>query len=138
MRCILSILLLVLLTRLDAAVAVVHDGLPIQLMSKDRVRDLLLGRISTWETGVPVVIVLCTDPNERAVEELSGRNVALLQRGWKRLVFSGTGAMPLVATTRQSALDLVAKHPGAIAVLEASDQTPGCKVITIGQPVPSH
>lgn len=132
MRYTLALLLLVLVARIDAAVAVINANLSVTQLTTDRVRDLLLGRLSTWDSGESVVIVLCTDGNNAdAVEEISGRSVTLLQRGWKRLVFSGTGAMPLVATTRQAALDLVAKHPGAIAVLPTSEETPGCKSITI-------
>lgn len=134
MRWLIAIVLVVVVARLDAAVAVINGGLSVTQISVDRARDLLLGRITSWETGEPVVIVLCTDQNERAVEEISGRNVGVLQRGWKRLVFSGTGAMPLLAPTRQVALELVAKHPGAIAVLVMSDEVPGCKTITIGTP----
>lgn len=83
-----------------------------------RVRDLLLGRINTWPSGDSVVIVLCVDPaGERAVERICSRSVGLLQRGWKRLVFSGTGAMPLITDTWQGAVALVERTPGAITVL---------------------
>ena len=83
-----------------------------------RVRDLLLGRVNTWPSGEAVVIVLCTDPfGEQAVDRICSRSVGLLQRGWKRLVFSGTGAMPLVTDTWQAAVALVERTPGAITVL---------------------
>lgn len=129
-----AIIILVLATlRLNAAVVVVNDALPVSHLSVDRVRDLLLGRLTTWESGQPVTIVLCTDnAGEAAVLEISGRSVSLLQRGWKRLVFSGTGAMPLVVTTRQAAFEAVARYPGAIAVLTQADAGAGCRVIPIG------
>lgn len=118
MRCMAAILLALLALRLDAAVAVVNEKLPAGDLTTARVRDMLLGRVTTWSSGNAVVIVLCTtDSGERGVMEVSARSVSLLQRGWKRLVFSGTGAMPLVADTPQAACEIVQRTPGAILVL---------------------
>jgi hypothetical protein len=133
MRWLAVILLVVSALRLEAVVVVVNEALPVQNLSVDRVRDMLLGRITTWDSGQSVTIVLCTDDaGEAAVAEISGRSVGLLQRGWKRLVFSGTGAMPLVVASRQAAFEAVVRYSGAIAVLMQADSGSGCRVITVG------
>jgi len=134
MRWLVVALLMFSMVRLDAAVVVINAEHPLETISIDRVRDLLLGRVTTWESGQSVVIVLCTDDaGESAVTGICGRSVGMLQRGWKRLVFSGTGAMPLVVASRQAAYEAVARQPGAVVVLtQAADVTPGCRVIPIG------
>jgi hypothetical protein len=133
MRWLAAILLLFSALRVDAAMAVVNESSPNEVLSVDRVRDLLLGRVTIWESGQPVTIVLCTDEvGDAAVMEICGRSVGLLQRGWKRLVFSGTGVMPMMVTTRQAALEAVARFPGAIAVLMQAEAAPGCRVISLG------
>ncbi len=133
MRLLLAILLLVCALRLEAVVAVVNDQEATGDLTTERVRDMLLGRVTTWSSGQAVVIVLCTDDaGEQAVTSISGRTVGLLQRGWKRLVFSGTGAMPLVASSIPAALELVGRHPGAIMVLlEAAPTTDHCRICNL-------
>ena len=126
MRCVVAILLASLALRLDAAVAVVNEKFPVGDLTTARVRDMLLGRVTTWPSGNAVVIVLCTtDSGERGVMEVCARSASLLQRGWKRLVFSGTGAMPLVADTAQAAFEIVQRTPGAILVLAESPSMQG-------------
>ena len=117
---------------LNAAVVVVNREIGDIAISEERVRDFLLGRSTSWSSGDPVIIVLCTDKSgEQAVSEVTGRSVSLLLRAWKRLVFSGTGAMPLQADSVAAALSLVAKHPGAMVILSEEVVADRCRVITL-------
>jgi hypothetical protein len=135
MRLVLASLLLLACARLEAAVAVLNAGLGGHLhMDGDQVRDLLLGRITTWSDGSPVVIVLCSDPSgEEAVSTLTGRSTALLLRGWKRLVFSGTGAMPLLVSSVHDGMEQVSRHRGAILVLMAAMPVEGVRIVPLGR-----
>jgi hypothetical protein len=117
---------------MNAAVVVVNREVTDANITEERVRDFLLGRSTSWSSGDPVVIILCTDiPGEKAVSAVTGRSVNLLQRAWKRLVFSGTGAMPLQAETVATALNLVAKHPGAMVILNEAPIADGCRIIPL-------
>ena len=78
-------------------IAAVHPAVAETNLTTERVRDMLLGRVTTWKDGSPIIIVLIDDPTaEAALLNLTGRDSARLLRGWKRLVYAGTGAMPLV------------------------------------------
>jgi hypothetical protein len=117
---------------LNAAVVVVNREVTDTNISEERVRDFLLGRSTSWSSGDPVVIILCTDKSgELAVSEVTGRSVSLLQRAWKRLVFSGTGAMPLQADSVAAALIMVAKHPGAMVILSEEVVADRCRIIPL-------
>ncbi len=117
---------------LNAAVAVVNAEVVDPKITEERVRDFLLGRSTSWSSGDPVIIVLCTDSSgEQAVSDLTGRSVGLLMKGWKRLVFSGAGAMPLQAESVSAALSLVAKHPGAITILNEAPVHDRCRIIPL-------
>jgi hypothetical protein len=126
-----SILLIVMtIVSLNAAVVVVNPDVADATITEERVRDLLLGRSVSWSSGNPVVLVLCSEKSgEDAMLEITGRSVNMLQRGWKRLVFSGTGAMPLQADSVAAALIMVAKHPGAMVVLSEAPMTDRCRII---------
>jgi hypothetical protein len=105
--------------RSDAVeVAVVNPSVPETTLSAERVRDILLGRVTTWQDGSAVVIILIEDPQaDAALLQVAGRDSTRLLRGWKRLVYAGTGAMPLVVHGLTEGLAAVAEHPGGIAVV---------------------
>jgi hypothetical protein len=137
MRTLAVMVLLVIALRLEAVVAVINERVMPGELTTERVRDMLLGRVTTWPSGNAVVIVLCTsDPGDRAVAQICSRSVSLLQRGWKRLVFSGTGAMPLVIDTPQAAMDLVGRTPGAILVLIEAPPAGAYRVIELATEKP--
>ena len=52
-----------------------------------------------------------------AIEELTGRDLDRLMRGWKRIMFAGNGAMPVVVDSSAGALKEVGQHQGAIAIV---------------------
>ena len=133
MRCHLHVLLLLtLLSPLVAQVAVVHPSVPEKAMDAKRMAALLQGRITIWSDGTPVVLVLAQDPlADRHLSHVAGRDREILLRGWKRLVFAGSGAMPLTARSAEEGLALVAKTPGAVLLLDHADADPKWRVMPI-------
>lgn len=124
MRLLITLMLLGITTAASAQVAVVNSRIP-DVIDRDHLRNLLLGRVTTWQDGSQVVLVLSSDPASRAaIEELTGRDLDRLMRGWKRILFSGNGAMPIVAASSNEALDLSATKPGVVAIVgvEPTDQ----------------
>lgn len=127
-----AILPMTLTAPLTAQVAVVHPLVHEPTLTADRMADMLLGRVTTWTDGSAVVLVLVDDPDADVhLVLLAGRPRERLLRGWKRLVFSGTGVMPLEAPSAAAALELVARTPGAVALLAKADATPRWRVLPI-------
>ena len=117
MRGLVIMLLLVIATAAQAQVAVVHAGVR-DAVDRDHLRNILLGRVTTWADGSQIVLILSADPLSRAaIEELTGRDLERLLRGWKRILFSGNGAMPITASSATEAFAAVTQHPGAIAIV---------------------
>ena len=117
MRHLATILLLLSAISAQAQVAVVHATVP-DMVDRDHLRNILLGRVSTWKDGSQVLLVLSSDPGSRAaIEDLTGRDFDRLLRGWKRILFSGNGAMPVVAVSAGEALETAATRPGVIAII---------------------
>lgn len=116
-----------------AEVAMVHPQVPETILSLERTRDLLLGRVTTWNDGSPVVLVLVDDPSSDALlMQLIGRDRSRLLRGWKRMIYTGSGAMPLLASSPTEAIDLVARHAGAIALIPNILPDGRCRYLTLG------
>lgn len=126
------LLLLTLLMPLAAQVAVVHPAVPETAIDGKRMAALLQGRITTWSDGTPVVLVLAQDPlADVHLTHIAGREREVLLRGWKRLVFAGSGAMPLIARSAEEGLALVARTPGAVLLLDNAAEDPRWRVMPI-------
>lgn len=90
-----------------------------------RLVHILLGQVTTWADGSPIILVLASDPASRAaIERLTGRDLDRLLRGWKRLIFAGAGAMPMVVESAPQALIQVGTHLGAIAIVGDAVEVP--------------
>lgn len=126
MRVLVTCLLMVLASSASAQVAVVNGSVR-DAVDREHLRNILLGRVTTWANGSQIVLILSADPGSRAaIEELTGRDLERLLRGWKRILFSGNGAMPITASSANEAFAAVMQHPGAIAIIgtaPTADQT---------------
>jgi hypothetical protein len=101
----------------EAQVAVVNPRL-VDLVDREKLKNILLGRVSSWADGSQITLVLSSDPVSRAaIEDLTGRDLDRLMRGWKRIMFAGNGAMPVVVDSSAGALKEVGQHLGAIAIV---------------------
>ena len=82
------LLLLVMISPLMAQVAVVNASVPNDAIDIKRMAAMLLGRVTIWSDGSPVVLVLAADPlADVYLVQVTGRERQVLERGWKRLVF---------------------------------------------------
>ena len=107
----------------------VHSETKVTDLTRERVVDLLTGRVTTLNNGGRVVLVMsyCAD-GEAAVRDLTARDIARLMRGWKRVVFGGGGNLPLTADSTPAAIELLRRTPNGILPLANVD----LKTIPVG------
>jgi hypothetical protein len=130
---VVPILLVGLAGHLGAAVAVMNPDPAEPGLTSERVRDMLNGRITTWSDGTSVVVILVG--GQEALTRITGRDVDRLMRGWKRLVFSGSAAMPLLASSVDEAVATVPRRHGALLVLDRAPEAAGLQVVALDLPV---
>lgn len=128
-------LLLALLLVLGAAsaedVLVAHPAVPVEVLDQATLRDVFLGRRTTWANGQRVVVVLVRDgaATQRLAGEL-GKTPQQLTNWWKRLVFTGEGNMPEQVDGAPALIARVASLPGAIGWVERpGDAVQGVKLL---------
>jgi hypothetical protein len=94
-------------------------------LNRERMVDLLTGRVTSLANGERVTLILAqSEAGEKAVYHLTERDTARLLRGWKRLVFGGSGrSLPLVCASDEEALSLLRRTPDGLVLLSQVDVT---------------
>ncbi len=115
-----------------ADMVVINAASGINQLTDDQLKDVFLGKRTTWEDGSKVIVVVVkTGPSATALLARLGKNSQQFQTGWKKLVFTGKGSMPETAATDDAAVDFVSKTPGAITLVDATRIKDGVKSVTI-------
>ena len=111
-------------------VVVVHAASSLAAITDDQLKDLFLGKKITWDDGGKVVVVVPKDgPANEALMKRLGKNTQQFQTGWKKLVFTGKGAMPEQVDSDDAVVAFVAKIPGAIGLVDKAKVKDGVKAI---------
>ena len=122
---------------LETTGIIVQDGTPLGELTRERVTDLVTGRVISLPGGQRVVLVLSYGPaGQAAMQDLAARDVARLMRGWKRLVFGVGGSLPLTAADDRTAWELLARTPGGVlpSIRPAAELPPGLRFVPLPAP----
>ncbi len=128
-----TVLILIALADWVAAedVLIAHQSVPVEAVDQATLRDVFLGRRTTWPNGERVVVIFQRDTaaNDRLAGRL-GKTPQQLVNWWKRLVFTGEGSMPEQIDMREDMFAHVSRIPGAIGWVERPEVVPtGLKVL---------
>jgi ABC-type phosphate transport system substrate-binding protein len=103
-------------------------------MTTDDLTRIFLGKKTLWDSGTRIVPVMPEEESAAGELFLSGtlkKSVSQFRAYWKRLLFSGGGAVPKVFRNHDQLLDFVARQPGAIGIVEASAVDDRVRVLEI-------
>lgn len=112
-------------------VLVANLSVPLDAIDQLTMREVFLGRRTTWSNGQRVVVVLLRDgpATQRLAGEL-GKTPQQLTNWWKRLVFTGEGSMPEQVEGGPALIARVASLPGSIGWIERpADAPPSVKLL---------
>jgi ABC-type phosphate transport system substrate-binding protein len=114
---------------------IVHRDNPARVLSRGEISKLLLGKISTWPSGLAVQPVDLPEHDElrdRFSREVLDRSVAAVRAWWQQQLFSGRGVPPLELSEAQ-VVEYVAANRGAIGYVSAGTHAPGVHVVAFKQ-----
>ncbi len=115
-----------------AETVIVHAGNATAQLDEGKMKDLFLGKSTSWEAGGSVKIALAKDG--AATEALMGKlgkNLSQFTTGWKKLVFTGKGSMPETVDSDDAVVAFVAATPGAIGFVDEAKVKDGVKAIPV-------
>jgi ABC-type phosphate transport system substrate-binding protein len=113
---------------------VVNKENKLATLTTDDLTRIFLGKKTLWDSGTRIVPVMPEEESPSGELFLSGtlkKSVSQFRAYWKRLLFSGGGAVPKVFRNADQLLDFVARQPGAIGVIEASAVDDRVRVLEI-------
>jgi len=113
-------------------VVIVNPASGVEKLTRDEVIDIFLGRYRKLPSGrvaLPIDVTEEGTQRERFYQLLVKKSPAEMSSYWARLVFSGTSSPPFQVPDTQTALDLVASNPNAIAYVDRSAVTSKVKVV---------
>ncbi len=101
-------------------------------LSEDDLKDYYLGKKSSWPDGSKVVVVVLKEgaSHENLLSKL-GKSNSQFTTGWKKLVFTGKGAMPEQVGSEDDLVAFVAKTPGSIGFVDAAKAKEGVKAVPV-------
>ena len=119
-------------TAMSEETAIVNPASAITNLSDDDLKDYYLGKKASWPDGSKVVVVVLDDgPSHDSLMKKLGKSASQFTTGWKKLVFTGKGAMPEQVKTEDQLVAFVAKTPGAIGYVDSAKAKEGVKALSV-------
>jgi ABC-type phosphate transport system substrate-binding protein len=122
-RCIFIIVVLIfaLASKTLAAdfVVVVHTENTLSWMTEQNIRQIFLGKKTTWPNDRTIDIIIQEDNDAHAgfTKEILGKTSRQFMIYWKKMLFTGKGLLPRSVKTDGEVKTFVASNPDAIGYI---------------------
>lgn len=121
------------LSRAADAAFVTHPSNASAALSKEDVKNILLGNKTKWDSGGVIKLAVLTEGavHDAVVQVFTARSADQFDKYWKKQVFTGKGIAPDAFKTDADMLAFVAKTPGAFGYVSSSAKTEGVKILSV-------
>lgn len=113
-------------------VVIVNPRNPVQALSREEARKLILGEQLGWPNAdvVELIELRSEDPAiSAAILALTHKTLSQIHAQWNRLVFSGQANPPQRLATEAEVRAAVARSPGGVAVIDSTSADGSVKVV---------
>ena len=104
-------------------VVIVNPAIGVQHLTRSEVLDIFLGRYRNFPTGasaLPIDLDVSSEARSQFYLLLAHKNPSDMVSYWARLSFSGKISPPFAVSGVETAVDIVATNPNAIAYVDRS------------------
>lgn len=101
-------------------IIVVHRENPVQRLSAEEAKNIFLGKQTRWPDNASITLVMNTseDIHEKFTRDLLQKSPVQLSVYWKKILYSGTGMLPLAVRDDEAAKSYVGLHRNAISYID--------------------
>ena len=111
---------------------IVNPSVTAKALTNDALKDIYLGKTSIWDDGTKITVVIVKEgPSNEALMKRLNKSPQQFLSSWKKLVFTGKGAMPELVANDQAMADYIAKTPGAIGYIAKDAVKEGVKELPL-------
>ena len=102
-------------------IVVVHPDNPTKSLTTSEAKRIFLGKRKTWPDGKPITIIMNTNDEIHAIftRTLLDKSPTQLSVYWKKILYSGTGMLPLSVRDDEAAKSYIGFHLNAIGYISA-------------------
>ena len=133
----LSFTVMLLAATADASTVklVIHTSTPTPSITKAKVADLFLKRVTRWDNGRAVTPVDVSDKSATRsafCKELLGKEVVWVKSYWQKMIFSGRATPPVELSSDAEVLDYIRNNADAIGyVAEGASLPAGVRALPV-------
>jgi ABC-type phosphate transport system substrate-binding protein len=118
----------------DSVYVIVNSANPQRNISQTGLNAIFNMRLRHWSDGSPITVYVLQDEDPLHKTFCKQKLHVFphqIRRGWNRLIFSGTGQVPILVETKEEMLKQVSITPGAVGYLSGKDLTSAVKILEI-------
>ena len=117
----------------DDFVVVVHPEVRQHRVERDTLRRVFLGKKKKWDDGTKVTLAVLEDGDvqQAFMRQVLRKSPRQFSTYWKRMLFSGKGALPRSFESVDALLAFVRRTPGAVCVVPAETQLDGLVALAV-------
>lgn len=115
------------------AVFVTNPSTAADSLTKEDIKNILLGNKTKWDTGgiIRLTVLTTGTAHESVIQEYTARSADQFDKYWKKQVFTGKGSAPNSFKTDAELVAFVAKTPGAFGYIASGTAPDGVKVVSV-------
>lgn len=121
-------------------IVVVPSSQSVANLTSGDLRRIYIGEMTRWPDGrriVPVMLRARSRESETLLKRIVKMSPLDFSQEWISVVFRGRApAPPMIAATASAALDILASHPDAIAVVSDVEIPSGMRIVSIDGHLP--
>ncbi len=119
------------ITVVKATEIVVNKSVPVHQSSLNKIRTIFTMRQQFWPNGEKIKVFTLVD-HHPIHQTFTKTNLNMfphqLRRVWDRIVFSGTGQVPVQLSNEEEMLDKIANTPNAIGYLSSEPENENIRI----------
>ena len=107
-------------------VIITNKSVTKERISKDKIRDVFLGKIVKWDDGSKINIAVFDKQNElhkEFVKEYTQKSTSQFEKWWRKMVFTGQGTMPKSFESDEAIIEYIKSTEGAVGYIEKDKST---------------
>jgi len=114
-------------------VIIANENVPILALTGDDIKQIFLGKKSTWDNGDKIVIAVQdrTDASDIFLTTYVTKNAYQYGIYWKKQVFTGRGKAPRSFSSDHEIVQFVSQTPGAIGYVSSGTDAGKAKTIAV-------